>query len=132
MTTHVKAVAVLFLILGIFGLMAALGVAMAFGVASGIVGANAEPHDAAIALPIIGLTGTMLVAYLLATSLPGLIAAIGLLRLRPWARVLGIVAAVLYLIHIPFGTAVGAYAIWVLVNKDTERLLETGAPAPAV
>lgn len=132
MTTHVKAVAVLFLILGIFGLMAALGVAMAFGLASGIVGANAEPHDAAIALPIIGLTGTMLVAYLLATALPGVIAAIGLLRLRPWARVLGIVAAVLYLIHIPFGTAVGAYAIWVLVNKDTERLLETGAPAPAV
>ena len=72
----------------------------------------------------------MLVAYLLATSLPGLIAAIGLLKLRPWARVLGIVAAVLYLIHIPFGTAVGAYAIWVLVNKDTERLLGD-APATA-
>src|SRR5580765_8272579 len=108
MTTHVKAVAVLFLILGIFGLLAATVVAMAFGLASGIVGANAEPHDAAIALPIIGLTGTMLVAYLLATALPGVIAAIGLLRLRPWARVLGIVAAVLYFIHIPFGTAVGA------------------------
>ena len=130
MTTHVKAVAVLFLILGILGLLASLVIAMAFGVAGGIVGANADPHDAAIALPIIGLTGTMLVAYLLATSLPGVIAAIGLLRLRPWARVLGIVAAVLYLIHIPFGTAVGAYAIWVLVNKDTERLL--GSPAPVV
>jgi peptidoglycan/LPS O-acetylase OafA/YrhL len=131
MTTHVKAVAVLFLILGVFGLLAAIGVAMAFGLAGGIVGANADSHDAAIALPILGLTGTMLVAYLLATSLPGLIAAIGLLKLRPWARVLGIVAAVLYLIHIPFGTAVGAYAIWVLVNKDTERLLGD-APATAL
>jgi peptidoglycan/LPS O-acetylase OafA/YrhL len=131
MTTHVKAVAVLFLILGVFGLLAAIGVAMAFGLAGGIVGANAEPHDAAIALPIIGLTGTMLVIYLVATSLPGVIAAIGLLKLRPWARVLGIVAAVLYLIHIPFGTAVGAYSIWVLVNRDTERLLGE-EPATAV
>jgi hypothetical protein len=128
-TIHVKILAVLYILLSAFGLMAALVVSMAFGVAGGIVGANAEPHDAAIALPIIGLTGTMLVAFLVATALPGLIAGIGLLRFRPWARILAIVVAIVNLIHIPFGTVVGIYGLWVLFNKDTERLFPERSPA---
>jgi hypothetical protein len=131
MATHVKVVAVLYLALSAFGLIAALFMSLAFGVATGVVGANADPHDAAIALPIIGLAGTALVMFLLVTSLPGLIAGIGLLRFRPWARVLAIVVAVINLIHIPFGTAVGIYALWVLFNKETERLF-LGAPPTLV
>jgi hypothetical protein len=29
---------------------------------------------------------------------------------------------------IPFGTIVGAYGLWVLFSKDTERLFMTGVP----
>jgi hypothetical protein len=87
-----------------------------------------EPRDAAIALPIIGLTGMMLVVFLLVLSLPGLIAGIGLLKFRPWARVLAIVVAVINLVHIPFGTIVGIYGLWVLFNKETERLFTETAP----
>ena len=36
----------------------------------------------------------------------------------------------LNLINIPLGTIVGAYGLWVLLNKDTERLF-SGAPPPA-
>jgi hypothetical protein len=122
MTTHVKVVAVLYLFLSAFGLLAALAVSMAFGLAGGIVGANAGAEGAAIAVPIIGLTGTMLVVFLVLTSLPGLIAGVGLLKFRSWARVLGIVVAILNLIHIPIGTAVGIYALWVLLNRESERL----------
>ena len=122
MTTHVKVVAVLYLFLSAFGLMAAFAVSMAFGLAGGIVGANADAEGAAIALPIIGLTGTMLVVFLVITSLPGLIAGIGMLKFRSWARILGIVVAILNLIHLPIGTAVGIYALWVLLNRETERL----------
>jgi peptidoglycan/LPS O-acetylase OafA/YrhL len=125
MTTHLKIVAVLYLIFGAFGLIGAMFVALAFGVAGGVVGANAQAHDAAIALPILGLTGTVLVVFLLVTSVPAIAAGIGLLKLRPWARILGIVVAVLYLIHIPLGTIVGIYALWVLFNGETERLLSS-------
>ena len=55
-------------------------------------------------------------------SLPGLIAGIGLLKFRPWARILGIVVAILNLINIPIGTVVGIYALWVLFSRETERL----------
>src|SRR5258708_11139179 len=121
MATHVKVLGVLYIALSALGLLGALFLSLIFGVASGIVGANAEPHEVAIALPIIGLTGTMLVVFLLIISLPGLIAGIGLLRFRPWARILAIVMAVLNLIHIPFGTLLGIYGPSGVFNKDPKR-----------
>ncbi len=109
MTTHVKVLGVLYIALSLFGLMAALFLGLAVGTASGIVGLNADAKDAAIALPIIGIAGTMLVFFLVALSVPGLIVGIGLLKFHPWARILGIVLSVINLIHIPFGTIVGIY-----------------------
>jgi hypothetical protein len=91
------------------------------------VGAAADPEDAAVALPIIGLAGTALVAFLLIVSLPGLITGFGLLSYKPWARILGIVLAVLQLLHLPLGTLFGIYALWVLLSKETERIF-AGAP----
>jgi len=47
---------------------------------------------------------------------------IGLLRLRPWARIAGIVVSILSLVAFPLGTVLGIYGLWVLFSKDTERL----------
>jgi hypothetical protein len=129
MNTHVKVLGVLYIALSTLGLMLALFMGLIFGTATGVVGMNADSRDAAIALPIIGLAGTMLVVFLVALALPGLVAGVGLLQLRPWGRILGIVVAILHLIHIPFGTLVGIYGLWVLLNKDTERLF-SGPAAP--
>ena len=131
MSTHVKVLGVLYIALSAMALSAALFLMLAVGTASSIVGLTADPNDAAIALPIIGLAGRALVIFLLALSLPGLIVGIGLLNLAPWARVAGIVLAILHLINIPIGTVVGIYALWVLFNKDTERMF-SGGPAPAI
>ena len=130
MNTHVKVLGVLYIAISTLGLMLALFMGLIFGTASGVVGMNADSRDAAIALPIIGLAGTMLVVFLVALALPGLVAGVGLLQLRPWGRILGIVVAILHLIHIPFGTLVGIYGLWVLLNKDTERLFS--GPAATV
>lgn len=129
MTTHVKVLGVLYIALSALGVFAALFLALAVGTASGIVGLSAEPQDAAVAVPIIGLAGTALVIFLLAVSLPGLITGIGLLKMRPWGRIAGIVLAVINLINIPFGTALGIYALWVLLNKETEQLFSGIPPA---
>ncbi len=61
MQTHVKVLAVLFIAFSALGVLAALGLMAVFGGAAGIVGASADPGEAAVALPIIGLTGTALV-----------------------------------------------------------------------
>jgi|SRR6187399_2919984 len=130
MTTHVKVLGILYIVLSSLTLCAALFLALAFGTASGIVAANADA-DAAVALPILGIAGSALVMFLVAISLPGIITGIGMLKYRSWARILGIVLAAINLINIPFGTILGAYGLWVLLNKETEQLF-SGTPAAIV
>ena len=131
MQTHVKVVAVLFIVFSALGVLVALGALAMFGGAAGIVGAAAEGDDAALALPIIGLTGTIVTIFLLAISVPGLLAGYGLLNLKSWGRILGIVLCAINLINIPFGTVFGIYGLWVLLNKDSERLfLPSVQPLP--
>lgn len=130
MQTHVKVLAVLFVVFSGLGILAAFGAMVLFGGAAGIVGMAAEGEDAAIAMPIIGLTGTVLTIFLFAVSLPGLIAGFGLLSLKPWARILGIVLCAIQLINIPIGTILGAYGLWVLLNKESERLFGGATVVP--
>ena len=127
MDTHVKVLGVLFLALSALGVMMALVLMVTIGGTAGIVGAAADAEEAAIAIPIIGITGMALVVVLLALSLPGVFAGWGLLKFKPWARILAIVLAIINLFNIPFGTLLGIYALWVLLKKETERLFEAGS-----
>jgi hypothetical protein len=133
MQTHVKVVAVLHIILGSLGVVFALFTFIAAGTVAGIVGSSAEARDAAVAVPAIGMFGALAAVFLLILGLPGIIVGIGLLYFKPWARILGIVISALDLIHIPFGTLIGVYGLWVLLNKDTEPLFygtPSTPPAP--
>jgi hypothetical protein len=56
----------------------------------------------------------------LVTGVVGLIAGWGLYERRSWARILAIVLAFLNLLHPPFGTAIGAYTLWVLLPAASE------------
>ena len=121
MDTHVKVLGVLQIALGAMSLFGAVLLTLVFVGGFTAVSVSGD-SDAAFALPFIGITGVALVGLLLLLSLPGVITGIGLLRLRPWARVAGIVLSILGLMAIPFGTAIGVYGLWVLFSKDTERL----------
>ena len=121
MEIHVKVLGALQIAMGTLGLFGALALVLIFGVASSAVGLSGEP-DAAIALPIIGITGVALVSFLVALSLPGVVVGIGLIQRRPWARIAGIVLSILGMMMVPFGTILGVYGVWVLFSKETERL----------
>ena len=125
MQTHVKVLGVIYLAFGALMLLAALFLAVTLGGVAGIVGATAEPDDAAIAIPVLGFAGTALAGFLGIFSLPSLITGYGLLNLKPWARIVGIVLSAISLINIPIGTIIGAYGLWVLLSKETEQLFNT-------
>jgi len=129
--THVKVLGALQIALGALSLFGALILTLVFVGGFGAVSVSGD-SDAAIALPFIGITGIALVSILLLWSLPGIITGIGLLRLRPWARVAGIVLSILGLVAIPFGTVIGVYGLWVLFSKDTERLFAAQPSATSV
>ena len=123
METHTKVLGVLNIVSGVLGLCLAFVLVLVFGGVTALVGAEADA-DAAIAVPIIGLTGMIIVLFMVALSLPSIIIGWGLYQLRPWSRIAGIVLSAVSLISFPFGTILGVYGLWVLFSKDGQRLFE--------
>jgi hypothetical protein len=118
--THVKVLAFLYIIFGALGTLFGLGM-MALLSFIGVAGAASDP-DAWMAMPILGITGAALGVFILLLSLPGVIAGFGLLKYKPWARILTIVLSALNLMNIPFGTIVGVYGLWVMLSDEGSRL----------
>jgi hypothetical protein len=119
--THLKIVAVLFLVMGAtFAIGAALAGLVFVGIAAA-VGASLD-EGSTIASWLLNMTGAALGALLAALSLPSLLCGWGLLKRRRWARILGIILAALSLLRVPVGTLFGAYALWVLLSRQTEEL----------
>jgi len=111
MKTHVTIVAALNIGFGILGIFLAI---IVFGVLywAGVI--SAEP------IPII--VGTVVASWLFITSVPEIIGGFGLLKFKPWARILVIIIACIDLLHIPIGTAIGIYELWVLLQEKTTQL----------
>ena len=121
MATHVKVIAVLFLVCG------AMLVAMAFfmpavlGLVAAVVRSEGDP-DAAVASNVLGITGAALSLFFGVLAIPFIATGWGMLKLKSWSRIAGIVLGALLLIQIPLGTAIGIYALVILFRKDTEAL----------
>jgi hypothetical protein len=49
-----------------------------------------------------------------------LIAGFGLIKLKTWSRIFGIIISVISLIGFPIGTAIGIYGLWVLTRKKSK------------
>lgn len=120
MDTHLKVLAWLYIVFGILGSLLGLGLMALLGII-GVAGAASDP-DAWMAVPILGFTGVALGVFMLILSVPGIIAGAGLLKYRPWARILTIVLSALNLINIPIGTILGVYGLWVMLSEDGSRL----------
>ncbi len=128
METHVKVLGVLHIAMSAIGLLFAIVLVVALGGTAGLIGASGDP-EAQTAIPVLGITGAVLVTVTIALSLPGIVVGIGLLKLRPWARIFGIVLSIFDLIVVPIGTIVGIYGLFILFSRDAERLFTPGSVA---
>jgi hypothetical protein len=122
MAEHVRILGILHVVYGILGVLAGIIVLVIFGGLAGLVSVADRSGDALIAVPILGGIGAFVFILLLALSLPGIIAGFGLLKLRPWARMLTIILSALELMSVPVGTALGIYGLWVLLSPGGEKL----------
>jgi hypothetical protein len=116
--------------MGCLGALAGVAVLIVFGGLAGLAGVSAGPwsndNSGAVAAPILAVIGICIAVFVLLLALPCIIGGWGLLKFKPWSRVLMIVVSVFHLFHIPIGTALGVYGLWVLLNDETRRLLESG------
>jgi hypothetical protein len=124
MANHVKILGILHIIFSALGIVIAVGMLILFGGLAGVVGTTDQSEDAVVGVGVLGAIGAIVFTVILVLSLPGLIAGIGLVKFRPWARILGIVISALDLISVPFGTALGIYGLWVLLSNETEALFQ--------
>lgn len=125
MDKHLIVLGVLFLALGIMGLIGMAAVFLVFSIGSAaITTAAAQEPDvpALLALLPAGL-GLFVCAAIAISALPSVIAGVGCLLKRPWVRVWILIAGVLNLPGFPLGTGVGIYAIWVFLQDDTQKAL---------
>lgn len=119
MDKHIAVVGYLFIAFGVIGIVGAglLFIAIAGG---GLISGERE------AIAITAAVASVLSTLLLFLSLPALIGGIGLLRSANWARVLILVLSFINLLNIPFGTILGIYAIWVLLDDRAAALFRPG------
>ena len=121
MKQQVSILGVLYIAFGVLGMVAAVGMLVLLGGAAGIVSMVSEQEpDAAVAVPILGVLAVVIFSVIAVLSIPGLVVGIGLVKFKSWARIGGLILSALNLLNFPFGTALGIYGLWVLLNKETE------------
>jgi hypothetical protein len=116
MEQHVRVVAVIDLVWGgIILLSMLMGVSAFVFLAFGLVEYGDDGGPALMALtPLL----VLILFWAVVLGCAWIIAGIGLLKLRPWARILQIVLAIFGLLCFPLGTAFGIYALWVLLSAE--------------
>jgi hypothetical protein len=140
MRDHIKILGVLNIVMGSLTALAGVVALLAMGAIAGFIIASlssasaSDYHNGAVAAPIIVTVGFVIASFFLLLGLPAIIGGWGLMRYRSWSRILMIVVSCFHLFHIPLGTALGAYGLWVLLNEESRRILESGGayalPAP--
>lgn len=111
MSTHIKILGWLHIILGVMSLLAAFGI-----FATSFLGGLFSGH-------LLGAIGGMLSGVVFAlisflSGITGLAAGVGLLQRQSWARTLAILLSIFSLIRWPIGTMIGIYGLWVLLSSE--------------
>lgn len=112
MEKHINTIAALQIGLCIFNILVAISLYTIIKLIGGFID---EPSGEMI-LSIIAKIGATILIIL---SIPGIIAGLGLYKRKEWARTLTLILSVIGIFNFPFGTAIGIYSIWVLIQPDT-------------
>jgi hypothetical protein len=120
---HVRLLAVLYLGWAAFSLLVGLSTLL-LAVGAVALAMTSAPESGEIAAGLTAATfaivGLMAIGWAGVHALEGM----GLRRGLHWSRALGLALGMVNLILLPFGTALGVYALWVLLSAETKRLLE--------
>lgn len=110
---HIRLLAILWLAMSAFHLLPGLAMLSMFGHGPSVWW-SARPEF------VLGFVRVFGIVFL-AGGVLGIVAGWGLLDRQPWSRRLALVLGFVNLIHIPFGTALGIYTLWVLLPAQSER-----------
>jgi hypothetical protein len=116
MRQHIDTVAWLHIASGALGLLAAVSVGAIVG-GVGLFAGDAQTAG------ILALVAAFVMVLLGLLSVPALVGGWGLLKRKPWARLMVLIVSFLSLPAFPVGTLIGAYSIWVLMSDESRQIL---------
>lgn len=131
--THMDVLAALFIGLGVLGVVGIGVLLLVFSAGSVVLGfAKAQDPSVPGILTLFPMALGIFFALLVAvTTIPNLIAAFGLLKRRSWGPIVALIASILNLPHIPLGTGVGIYGIWLYLELNRDEPWIAGDSRPA-
>lgn len=126
MKRHVDLLSTLYLAWGaIFALVAVAGLALAGGAFAIAESTGPVRFGSEMAARLTGVTITVISLIALVWAVLHLVVGRQLKKLRPSARLMSLGLAIGDLILLPFGTALGAYSLWVLLKDEGRGLFES-------
>jgi hypothetical protein len=129
METHVRILGFLNLAWGLMGMVAMVVILVLFLGGFALLGSTTHGGPP---FWLAGGIGTLFALVIIVSCLPSMLAGYGLLKQKQWGRVLALVIGVLELAAFPFGTALGAYSLYVLLHRDCDHIFGPTHQRPAV
>ena len=124
MTSHVDFVGILFIVWGV--LTALVGVstlALGFGAAA-IISSASHGGGGRFAAGLTAAAFTTLAIIAILWGVGHIVVGVPLRRRRHWARIMALTLGSIDLLLLPYGTALGCYALWVLLNEEGKKLFD--------
>lgn len=122
METHVRIAGYLNFGLGVLGIVACLATLILFRGFSGVLLINARAGGSTTTTD--GFLTMCAMGYLVVMAIPLIGIGYGLIHYQEWARELGLIVSIFTLIHVPLGTVIGIYTMWVVTSFETEPLFK--------
>ncbi len=121
MEKHIQLCGFLWIAHGCLILVGGLGV---FGL---LFGLSFIPDIDAEGTTILRIVGVSVGGLMWLLSIPKIVAGIGILKRKEWARILTLILSFLALLNMPLGTALGIYSFIILLKEETVRLFKVTA-----
>jgi hypothetical protein len=123
MDQHIRILSVLYIVLGVIGLIVAAGFFFLGAGAAATILSQDQSSSGQVGAAWAGGCMTFIAAVFGILSIPSFIAGWGLGKRKSWSRILTLVLAVLTLPSFPIGTAIGVYSLVILLNDESKRIL---------
>jgi hypothetical protein len=122
MLTHVDLLGVLFVVWGLLTTLVGVST-LALGVgAVALIASASRGGGGQVAAGLTAVVFTTLAIIAILWGAAHVVVGVPLRRRRPWARLIALMLGSVDLLLLPYGTALGVYALWVLLSEGGKSL----------
>jgi hypothetical protein len=125
MSSHVDLVGILFVIWGMLTALVGLStLALGIGAVALIASASRGGGGGQVAAGLTAAAFMTLAAIAIVWGAAHVAVGVPVRRRKPWARLLALMLGSVDLLLLPYGTALGIYTMWALLNEEGKKLFE--------